>query len=182
MSALLSAHSTHGKASQQVSASTPPTPPPSRDTAILGVGSPLMGDDAAGIWIVEHLRQHADLPPGVDVIDGGTDGVGLVPVIENYRRVILVDAVRMALPPGTIRRFTWAEVQAQDHARALSLHQSDLADALLLAEALDILPGEVVIYGIQPQNTDWDDPISAPVARALPVLLDALLEEARRDF
>ena len=149
---------------------------------ILGVGSPLMGDDAIGVLVIEQLRERSDLPARVDVIDGGTDGVGLVPVMEAYRRVILIDAVPMAQPPGTIRRFTWDEVQAAGHERALSLHQSNLADALLLAEALDMLPEEVVIYGIQPQNMNWDDPLSAPVARALPELLDALLEEARRDF
>ena len=141
-----------------------------------------MGDDAVGVLVVEQIRQRADLPAGVDVIDGGTDGIGLVPVLEAYRRVILVDAVPMDRPPGTIRRFTWDEVNVARHDRALSLHQSDLADALRLAEALEILPEEVVIYGIQPQNMNWDEPLSAPVAQAIPGLLDALVEEARRDF
>lgn len=151
-------------------------------TLILGVGSPLMGDDAIGVVAVGRLRARGDLPPGVDVVDGGTDGLGLIPLLEPYRRVIVVDAVRMDTPAGTIRRFTWQDIRARTHDRALSLHQGGLSDALALAETLDMLPPEVVIIGVEPAQTDWDDPLSAPVAEALPTLLDALLAEARRDF
>ncbi len=154
---------------------------PQRDTLILGVGNPLMGDDALGILVIEQLRGRTDLPPQVDVIDGGTEGIGLVPVLQEYRRAILVDAVLMDEPPGTIRRFTWQELRLTAGKTPLSLHYSGLSDALLLAEALNSLPAEVVIYGVQPHNKEWDQPISVPVQRALPVLIDALMHEVRSD-
>ena len=59
---------------------------------ILGLGNPLMGDDGAGIQIVEELKK-SDLPEYVDVIDGGTAGVGLIDLMSGYSRVIVVDAV-----------------------------------------------------------------------------------------
>jgi hydrogenase maturation protease len=148
-------------------------------TLILGVGSPLRGDDALGIRAVEQLRARADLPPGVAVVDGGTEGIGLIPLLEAYRRVILVDAVPMGLSAGTIRRFTWQDVCLAGHERALSLHQTDLNDMLLLAEALGCLPDELVILGVQPHNMEWDQPVSKAVERALPVLVDALVAEVR---
>lgn len=148
-------------------------------TLILGVGNPLLADDAVGILVVQQLLAHHDLPSHVTVIDGGTEGIGLIPVMEPYRRVILVDAVMMGLPAGTIRRFTWQEVRLTGHEQTLSLHQSDLTGALLLAETLNSLPAEVVIYGVQPQNTGWDQPLSQAVERALPALIDALLKEVR---
>ena len=61
---------------------------------ILGLGNPLMGDDGAGIQIVEELKK-SDLPEYVDVIDGGTAGVGLIDLMSGYSRVIVVDAVRV---------------------------------------------------------------------------------------
>lgn len=149
------------------------------DTLILGVGNPLMGDDGAGVLAVQRLLARPDLPPDVTVIDGGTAGLGLIPLIESYRRVVLVDAVLMGEPPGTVRRFAWREARVAGRAQSLSLHQSDLADALALAEALGSLPPEVVIYGVQPQHTDWEQPLSEAVARALPGLVDALLTEVR---
>ncbi len=151
------------------------------DTLILGVGNPLMADDGIGVLTVQHLLARTDLPPHVTVADGGTDGLGLIPLMEPYRRVIVVDAVPMDLPAGTIRRFTWQEARFLSHASTLSLHQSDLTDALVLAETLDCLPPEVVIYGVQPHNTGWDQPMSEAVARALPALMDALINEVRSD-
>ncbi|MBN1680863.1 MAG: hydrogenase maturation protease [Anaerolineae bacterium] len=152
-----------------------------RHTLILGVGSLLMGDDALGVLAVQRLKTHPDLPPDVTVIDGGTDGLGLIPLMENYQRVILVDAVNMGLAAGTLRRFTWGDARFLAHDRALSLHQTDLNDALVLADALGVLPPEVVFYGVQPHNTHWDQPLSLAVERTLPALLDALINEVRSE-
>ncbi len=152
-----------------------------KNTLILGVGNLLYGDDAVGVWAAQALFNRADLPPQVTVVDGGTDGIGLIPLMEAYDRVILVDAIPMDEPPGTIRRLTWADIRLRGHGRILSLHQSDLTEALLLAEALGCLPPVLVIYGIQPHNIGWDQPLSLEVQRALPVLVAALIEEVRRD-
>ncbi len=145
------------------------------DTLILGIGNPLMGDDAAGVLVAQQLQLRQGL--NVDVIDGGTEGIGLIPVMEQYLRVLVVDAVPMGLAPGTIRRFTWADVRLVRSGENLSLHQSDFTEALLLAEALGCLPAEVIIYGVQPQQIEWDTPISVPVEQALETLIDNLLQE-----
>lgn len=139
----------------------------------------MMGDDGIGVLAVERLQARPDLPPGVTVIDGGTGGVGLIPLMEGCDRVILVDAVPMGLPAGSIRRLTWDEVRLVAPEQSLSLHQSDLTGALVLAQALDTLPQEVIIYGVQPLLIEWDQPLSQPVERALPVLVDALMHEVR---
>lgn len=146
-------------------------------TLVLGVGNLLMGDDAVGIRAIEALRAVPDLPPTVDLVDGGTDGLGLIPVLEQYRRAIIIDAVPMGAAPGTVRRFTWQDVRLQGQDRALSLHQSDLTDALLLAETLECLPADLVIIGVQPQRAEWDTPLSPAVAAALPALVRAVIVE-----
>ncbi len=148
-------------------------------TAIIGVGSPLAGDDAVGLVALERLRARQDLPPNVDIIDGGTDGLGLIPVLERYARVMVVDAVPMGLPAGAIRRFTWDEVRPRANAHALSLHQHGLTEALALAEVLGVLPRTLIIYGVQPRDTAFGQPLSAPVARVVPRLLENLLHEVR---
>lgn len=151
------------------------------DTLILGVGNPLLGDDAAGVLIAQQLQQRDDLPPTVTVVDGGTDGLGLIPVMERYQRVIIVDAVPMGQPAGTIERFTWGDIQLNTHDRVFSLHQNGMTEALALADTLNCLPPEIVFYGIQPQNMEWDQPLSQAVESALPTLIEALISEVRSD-
>jgi len=160
-------------------------------TLILGLGNPLMADDGAGVQVVELLRQER-LPAGVRVQDGGTAGVGLVPEIEGYQRLILVDCARIGANPGDgnvpakageWRRFTLKEANllGKDDS-PLSLHNASLRDALQLAEALNLLPPEVIIYGIQPASVEWDRPMSAEVKAALPAVAEAVLEEVRENI
>ena len=52
--------------------------PDTGHTLILGVGNPLMADDGIGVLAVQHLLSRTDLPPHVTVVDGGTDGFGLI--------------------------------------------------------------------------------------------------------
>ncbi|WP_157953580.1 hydrogenase maturation protease [Zobellella maritima] len=63
---------------------------------ILFLGNPLHGDDAAGIRALE-LSQAFSWPAGVELIDGGTGGISLLPLFQNCRHIILVDAF---LSPG----------------------------------------------------------------------------------
>jgi hydrogenase maturation protease len=148
-------------------------------TLILGLGNPLMADDGVGVQVIELLRR-GTLPAGVEIQDGGTAGVGLVPEMENYQRVILVDCASIGEQPGEWRRFTLKETNLLNKDNApLSLHHAGLQDALRLAEALDALPPEVIIYGIQPATVEWDRPMSEEVTAALPSIARAVLEEVK---
>lgn len=157
-------------------------------TLVLGIGNPLMADDGAGVQVVELLRQET-LPAGIRVQDGGTAGIGLVPEMEGHQRLILVDCATMGERPGDEnsklplqagkwRRFTLEETRLLSQgASALSLHNANLQDALRLAAALDILPPETIIYGIQPETVEWDRPMSPSVSAALPAVVQAILDE-----
>ena len=39
---------------------------------VIGLGSPLMGDDGLGLAILERLRRVYEIPPEVELVDGGT--------------------------------------------------------------------------------------------------------------
>ena len=148
-------------------------------TLILGVGNVLMGDDGAGIWVVEELRKHI-LPANVIVDEAGLPGLGLPAWLEGWSSVMIVDAIEMGLPAGTIRCFQPQEVRLLAQEGALSLHQPDLASGLALTQALGMLPEKIVFYGIQPSQTDPGQGLSKIVQDALPEITNRLLEDVRR--
>jgi len=146
---------------------------------VLGLGNPLMADDGAGIQVIELLWQET-LPPNVIVQDGGTAGVGLIPEMEGYQKVILVDCASMGLRPGEWKRFTLDKAQLVGGEQSeLSLHSSNLAGALRLAEALNVLPPELIIYGIEPARVEWDRPMSHQVVGVLPQVAQAIVDEVK---
>jgi hydrogenase maturation protease len=146
-------------------------------TLILGLGNPLRGDDGVGVYVARQLLECC-LPNDVEVADGGTQGLGLVTLLEGRRRVIVVDAADMERLPGEFVRFGPEEARllAEDGGR-FSVHQAGLRETLLLAQALGLLPEEVVIFGVQPAGIEWEAGLSPAVETALPGLVEAVLDE-----
>jgi hydrogenase maturation protease len=145
-------------------------------TLIIGLGNPLRGDDGVGGRVVQALAEQA-LPDGVEVVDGGTEGLGIISLMQGRRRVILVDAADIGQDPGQFVRFSLQEVRLLGDDEHLSVHATGLRDVLLLAQALDILPDETIIFGVQPASLDWDSALSPEVEAALPELSAAVLAE-----
>ena len=151
------------------------------ETLVLGVGNPLCGDDGLGPWVVEKLA----CEPGFGELahthlqDAGLPGWGLPSWLEGWERVILVDAVDIGQAPGSWRRFRPEDVQLWLQEDALSLHQPDLACGLALAQALNLLPQELYIYGMQPADTTPGAPLSPQVRAHLPGMIDQIMAELK---
>ncbi len=146
------------------------------DTVILGIGNPLWGDDGLGVRAVEILAG-CELPPRVSVLEVGTPGWGLASWLEGRSRAIIIDAVHMGGTPGSWRRFTPQEVRLIAQVETISLHETGLANGLELAQALNILPDEILIYGVEPECCEPGQELSPAVTLALPGLVDAILSD-----
>ena len=147
-----------------------------KHTLILGLGNPLLGDEGIGVRVVEALKE-LELPDGVEVVEGGTAGLGLVGLMEGYRRVIIVGAAEMARPPGRVVRFTPSEARFKTVESLLSPHQIGLGEVLTLAKTLEIAPAEVVIIGVQPVRIEEGAGLSPEVEGAIPQIIRMVLDE-----
>ncbi|MBU0704829.1 MAG: hydrogenase maturation protease [Chloroflexi bacterium] len=143
---------------------------------VLGLGNPLRGDDGVGCRVIEELMRR-ELPPDVELLDGGAIGLGLLDLLEGWERVILVDAAEMGRRPGEFVRFTPDDVLLVSRPDSFSFHHAGLSEVLALADALGRPLPEMVIFGVQPQKVGWGEGLSLAVETALPALADAVLNE-----
>lgn len=118
-------------------------------TLVLGLGNPLMGDDGLGLALLEALRAGWRCEPAVDLVDGGTWGMNLLPMIEQADRVLLLDAINVGKEPGSLVVLQRDELPRL-FALKISPHQIDLREVLALAELRGALPTEVTAVGMQP--------------------------------
>jgi hydrogenase maturation protease len=146
------------------------------DTVVLGVGSPLMGDDGLGCEVVDTLsRQWADSAE-LQFLDGGVWGMRILPHIEGARRLLIIDAIRTGGPPGALVRLERSEIPR--HLRQkLSPHQIDLSEVLALAELRGTLPVELVALGIEPERIEMYEDLSPLVRETVPRLIAAIEEQ-----
>ena len=174
---------------------------------VLGLGNLLQCDDGVGCRVAQELeqiviasREAAKQSPNpnseiassqnpllamtkpydnVEVIDGGTPGVGLLNLFEGCTRVIIIDAAEMGIAPGEFKRFGTEEVLLTGSAKRISLHRTGIADALALAHELKMKLPEIVFFGVQPALIDWKDGLSPQVQAAMPRVIEAVLNELK---
>ena len=147
-----------------------------RQCLILGLGNILLGDEGLGIRAVEALEKRYKLPPHLSLMDGGTAGYALIDYLKGLKKVIIIDAVKGGMEPGTIYRLSRKDL-LEGKKLGLSGHQVDLQDVLALAEKLNMLP-EVSLIGIEPENMDYNLELSHKIKGALEVAIREVAKEA----
>jgi hydrogenase maturation protease len=143
-------------------------------SAVIGLGNPLMGDDGFGLVALARLRDEWTLE-GVELADGGTWGMSLLPLVEDAERLVLLDAIAGGKLPGQV------VVLERDQlpiylSRKLSPHQVDMRDVLAAAEWRGKLPLETVAIGVQPQLVEMGIGLSPAVDRAVEAAVGVVIE------
>ena len=122
--------------------------------ALIGLGNILMQDEGVGVHAIKVVQEHYQVPPELDVVDGGTAGLDLLPFLEGRDRVLFVDAVDWGEAPGFIGVLKNEAIPQAFGKSKASLHHVGLAEVLATARLLDTLPQEVWLIGIQPQSLE----------------------------
>lgn len=144
---------------------------------VLGLGNVLFGDDGLGVIAIVLLKERYEIPEGVCVADGGTLGLSLLPLLQQSRHALLVDAVRCAnAAPGTLVRLDGADVGPAVRER-LSPHQVGVADLLDSARLLGGNPAEVTLIGLVPEVMEWSIGRSRTVSDNIEALVEAIVHE-----
>jgi len=146
-------------------------------TTVLGLGNLIHMDDGAGVHAIGALQADSRVPPDVLLLDGGTQGLSLLPYVSCARRLLVVDAVDAGEVPGTLLRFEGKALHGLPGKP--SVHQLGFADLMVALELLGESPGEVVLLGVQPESTGWGAELTAPVAKALPGLVECVIAQLK---
>lgn len=131
--------------------------------AIMGIGSEVRGDDAAGVMVARELQsgQAHGLP--LLIIEAGAAPENFTGQLRRFEPdlVLLIDAAQLNEPIGTVRWIDWRDttgLSASTH--TLPLH--------ILAEYLvNELECEVALIGLQPCDTSIAASLSPDVQRAV---------------
>jgi hydrogenase maturation protease len=134
---------------------------------VLGIGNVLLRDDGVGIRVLRALERELDGDQRLRFVDGGTIGFMLSAFIEETPDLLVIDAVRMAESPGSVRCF---ENEAMDRfltGRAGSVHEIGLRDALDMARLTGTFPRRRALVGIEPMSIELGADLSAEAERGV---------------
>lgn len=122
-----------------------------RSIVVLGLGNPVLTDDAAGLHVIAELErlQAAEPLAGVVLETSTRAGFELLDLLHGYAHAIIVDCIEVPqAQPGRIR-----ELSLQDFAgcaRLVNAHELSVAAAFTLAQRLGLaMPETVEIFAIE---------------------------------
>lgn len=121
---------------------------------VLGIGNVLWADEGFGPRCVEALAARHAFPDRVKLLDGGTQGLYLLPFLEEAEALLVFDAVDYGLAPGTLLTVRDGEVPAFMGAKKMSLHQTGFQDVIATAHLLDRCPARLTLIGCQPEEIE----------------------------
>jgi len=152
----------------------------SRRLLVAGIGNIFQTDDGFGVEVAARLAQHEPVP-GVRIEDFGIKGVHLAyELLNGYDALILIDAVPMNEPPGTLAVIEPDDVPgvvtAEGDAPALDAHTMSpdvvLATLARLGGSLD----RVLVLGCQPADLSDGMGLTPAVAGMIDSAVDLCLE------
>jgi hydrogenase maturation protease len=144
-------------------------------TLVLGLGNLVHSDDGLGVHAIQMLMQDPRVPPDFVLMDGGTQGLALLPHISAFHRLLVIDALDVGEPAGTLVKVEGAALR--NLPGKASVHQLGFADLLVALELLGDLPEEIVLLGVQPLSTEWSTELTTPVRAALDRLPDFVIKQ-----
>jgi len=124
------------------------------ETLVLGIGNLLYADEGFGVRCVELLHARYEFPDSVRVMDGGTQGIFLLPWVRSARRLLIFDAIDFGLEPATLKLIMGDDVPRYMGAKKVSMHQAGFQEVLSSAQLTGDFPSEIALVGAQPGLLD----------------------------
>lgn len=142
---------------------------------IVGLGSPIMSDDAIGLEVVDEIERMG--LPGVETRQEAIGGLDIIPVLWGYRNVIIVDAIQTRqYEPGTVMFFDPEDFD--DTIGDASAHDINLATAMRIGRQVEpeMMPDKVRFVAVEAEDiATVNESMTPKLIEAKPRAVEAVL-------
>ncbi len=148
---------------------------------VLGIGSPIISDDAVGLRVAEEIAE-MDIE-GVEVQDHSTSGLDLIEIMLDYDRAIIIDSIVTGKrePGSTI------VLQPDDFSEAVEAsgpHDTNIATAIEWGYRLEPgrMPRDIFLVAVEVVDVQTlSEELTPPIQKALPGIVEAVVNLIRDD-
>lgn len=124
-----------------------------KKVALVGSGNAFFKDEGIGLYGAKYIKENYDFSPFLDIIDGGTLGFKLMPLVREYDAVIIINTssdegenvgeisikTTDEFLDGTLIKKTANEVEIAEMLQICSLTE-DMAETILIS----IVPEDII--------------------------------------
>ncbi len=142
--------------------------------AVIGLGNILLRDEGVGVHVTNTIKQGYTFSPYVEIIDGGTMGLDLLPLFEGRDKILIVDAVDFGREPGYVGIIKNEDIPSALNSK-LSVHHIGLSDVLFASKLMGISPLEICLIGIQPESLDVGLDMTEEIKGKIETVIDLII-------
>ena len=144
-------------------------------TLIVGLGNPILGDDAIGWRVAERVQsrlasEFAGLH-NLEVDCLALGGLSLMERLVGYQRAIIIDAITTHQnPPGAVSSFPLEALPDRAAGHTTAAHDTSLQTAITLGRSMGAqLPESIVIVAVEADQVhDFSEELTPEIAAAIP--------------
>jgi len=146
-------------------------------TLILGIGNPILSDDAVGCRVAQELEMRLRGRSEITVKETSLSGLSLLEEMAGYEKLIIIDAIQTkGGSPGSVYKLAPEDFKIGHMA---IIHDLGLFSALELGRKLGMdMPREVVIFAIEAKDMEtFSEECTLEVKKAIPKAVETVMEE-----
>ena len=145
---------------------------------ILGIGNILFGDEGIGVHFINYIEKkyRFEGEHAIEFVDGGTLAQRLIPIIEEYDHLIIIDTINAhGVKAGEVYFFDFDTVPDAVNWQG-SAHEVEMLQTLNMMDLAGDLP-PTMIMGVVPTVIEITEfSLSPSVSNAVPLMEKTLLE------
>ena len=152
----------------------------SKKVALIGSGNAFFRDEGIGLYAAKYLKENYTFEPELDIVDGGTLGFRLMPLLQEYDAVIIVNTASEddaavghitikscdEFLDGSLVKKTANEVEIAEMLQICSLSEQ-MADTMLIS----IVPEDIITVEVG---------LSSALSSVWPTFIRSILNELEK--
>ncbi|MFW6450387.1 MAG: hydrogenase maturation protease [Nanoarchaeota archaeon] len=147
--------------------------------AVIGYGSKIRNDDAAGIRVVDILKKRLKSYQNVQFFYG-FNNIDLLGRFDEFDRFYIIDCAFISKEPGKFLRGNIEEINFTDD--SMNSHTTNFTSLVKDAKDMGIAIPEIFFYLIQPKNTEIGERMDKEVQRGLKGIVKAIETEIKEEM
>ncbi len=144
-------------------------------TLILGIGNPILCDDAVGIVVARKFKEEN---PELEVMETSEVGMAILEILDGHERAIIIDSIKTERgKPGELYKLELADLSSTDFFP--SSHGMGITTAFALGQKLGYrMPTYVRLYAIEiKDNTTFSEQCTEEIETKIPHIMRQIIEE-----
>lgn len=152
----------------------------SKEIAVIGLGNILLKDERLGIHVVRELKKDPRISESVAIIEAGIPGLGILDILEGYKKALIVDIAPLGGKPGTVYVFKIRRDETgRSPLKTASLHEVDFLTPTETGWSVGLaIPAEMTVIAVESQDyQNYGLELTPEVAEALPRVLSEIRKQ-----